>query len=96
MDSVARLITASGDDQVYLFVYGTGFRATGGDVGATVGGINAPVLYAGPQGVQPGLDQFNILIPPEVATGGPPVVPIVLTAAGQAGQAANTVYVTVQ
>ena len=59
----------------------------------TVGGIGAPVLYAGPQGVQPGLDQFNVLIPPEVATGGPQVVPIVFTAAGQT---ANTVNVTVQ
>jgi uncharacterized protein (TIGR03437 family) len=85
--------TVSNGDQVYLLVYGTGFRAAGGDVSATIGGITAPVLYAGPQGVQPGIDQFNILIPPELGTGTAQVVQIVLTAAGQT---ANTVNVTVQ
>ena len=60
---------------------------------ATIGGTAAPVLYAGPQGVQPGLDQFNILIPPELGTGTARVVEIVLTAGGQQ---ANTVNVTVQ
>jgi hypothetical protein len=43
--------------------------------------------------VQPGLDQFTIVVPPELATGGPQVVQIVLTAGGQT---ANTVNVTVQ
>jgi uncharacterized protein (TIGR03437 family) len=90
---IARSITVSNGDQVYLLVYGTGFRAAGGDVSATIGGITAPVLYAGPQGVQPGLDQFNILIPPELGTGTAQVVQIVLTAAGQT---ANTVNVTVR
>jgi uncharacterized protein (TIGR03437 family) len=86
-------ITVSNGDQVTLMVYGTGFRAAGGDVSAVIGGISAPVLYAGPQGVQPGLDQFNILIPPELGTGTPRIVQIVLTAAGQPS---NTVNVTVQ
>ena len=90
---VPRPITISNGDQVYLFVYGTGFRAAGGDIGATVAGEIAPILYAGPQGVKPGLDQFNILIPPDLGTGTPQSVPIVLTAAGQI---ANTVTVTVQ
>jgi hypothetical protein len=31
------------------------------DVGATIGAITAPVLFAGPQGVLTGLDQFDIL-----------------------------------
>jgi uncharacterized protein (TIGR03437 family) len=90
---IARPVTISNGDQVYLIVYGTGFRAAGGDISATVGGISAPVLYAGPQGVQPGLDQFNILLPPELAAGGPQLVPIVLTAAGQT---ANTVTVAIR
>jgi uncharacterized protein (TIGR03437 family) len=90
---IARPITVSNGDQVTLMVYGTGFRAAGGDVSATVGGISAPVLYAGPQGVQPGLDQFNVVIPPQAASSGPQSVAIVLTAAGQT---ANTVSITVQ
>jgi uncharacterized protein (TIGR03437 family) len=90
---IARPINISNGDQVYLFVYGTGFRAAGGDISATIGGISAPVLYAGPQGVQPGVDQFNILIPPELGTGSPMVVQIVLTAGGQT---ANAVNVSVQ
>jgi uncharacterized protein (TIGR03437 family) len=90
---VARPITISNGDQVTLIVYGTGFRAAGGDFSATAGGTSAPILYAGPQGIQPGVDQFNITIPPEVAAGGAQSVAIVLTAAGQT---TNTVYVTVQ
>jgi len=92
---IARPITISNGDQVYLFLYGTGFRAAGGNIGATVADEIAPVLYAGPQGVQPGLDQFNILIPPDVVAtpGTPQSVAIVLTAAGQV---ANTVTVMVQ
>jgi uncharacterized protein (TIGR03437 family) len=89
----ARPITISNGDQVTLMVYGTGFRAAGGDLSVTAGDIIAPILYAGPQGVQPGLDQFNILIPPELGTGTAQVVQIVLTAAGQT---ANAVNVTVQ
>jgi uncharacterized protein (TIGR03437 family) len=91
---VARPITISNGDQVYLIAYGTGFRAAGtGGVTVTVGADSPPVLYAGPQGVAVGVDQFNILIPPDLATGGPQSVPIVLTAGGQTG---NTVNVTVQ
>ena len=90
---IARPITISNGDQVYLIVYGAGFRAASGDISATVGGIGAPVLYAGPQRVQPGLDQFTVLVPPELATAGPQAVQIVLTAGGQT---ANTVNVTVQ
>jgi uncharacterized protein (TIGR03437 family) len=86
-------IAVSNGDQVYLLAYGGGFRAAGGDVSAIIGGITAPVLYAGPQGVQTGLDQFNILIPPELGTGAPQVVQIVLTASGQPS---NPVNVTVK
>jgi uncharacterized protein (TIGR03437 family) len=85
---IARPITISNGDQVTLIVYGTGFRA-GADFSATAGGISAPILYAGPQRVQPGLDQFNLLIPPELGTGTAQVVQIVLTAAGQTANAVN-------
>jgi uncharacterized protein (TIGR03437 family) len=59
----------------------------------TIGADSPPVLYAGPQGVAVGVDQFNILIPPDLVAGSPKVVPIVLNAGGQA---ANTVNVMVQ
>jgi uncharacterized protein (TIGR03437 family) len=90
---IARPVTISNGDQVYLIVYGTGFRAAGGDIHATVGAIAAPVLYAGPQGVQPGLDQFTVLLPPELAAGGRQNVPIMLTAGGLTANVGN---VTVQ
>src|SRR5438270_7444394 len=90
---IAHPITVSNGDQVYLIAYGTGFRAAGGDISAAIGGENAPVLYAGAQGVQPGLDQFTILIPPDLAAGGQQSVSLILTASGQPG---NTVNLTVR
>jgi uncharacterized protein (TIGR03437 family) len=88
---IARPVTISNGDQVQLIVYGTGFRAAGtGGVSVTVGGENAPVSYAGPTGVGPGVDQFNITIPSDLAAG---VAQIVLTAGGQI---ANTVIIAVQ
>jgi uncharacterized protein (TIGR03437 family) len=90
---IARPITISNGDQVYLFAYGTGFRGAGSDVTVTIGGDSPPVLYAGPQGVAAGVDQFNILIPPDLASGGQQSVSLTLTAAGQA---ANTVNLTVK
>jgi uncharacterized protein (TIGR03437 family) len=52
-------------DQTYLILYGTGIRgrASLSDVSVTIGGLPATVSYAGPQGVYPGLDQVNVLIP---------------------------------
>ena len=43
--------------------------------------------------MHPGLDQFDLVIPPALGTGSPQSAPIVFTAAGQA---ANTLYLTVQ
>ena len=65
--------------QVYLILFGTGIRGAGGNVSVTIGGINAPVGYAGPQGVTQGLDQVNVLIPAQLAGSG--TVKIALTAA---------------
>ena len=78
-------------DQVYLILFGTGIRGAASNVTVTVGAVNAPVLYAGPQGEYTGLDQVNVLLPPQLAGSG--TVNIVLTASAKA---ANTVYVAVE
>jgi uncharacterized protein (TIGR03437 family) len=81
----------SSTDQAYLILYGTGFDTVGtSNVMATVNGVNAPVLYAGPGG-SAGLDQVNILLPASLAGAGN--VNVQLTAAGVA---ANPVQVTIQ
>jgi uncharacterized protein (TIGR03437 family) len=73
--------------QVYLILFGTGIRGAGSNVSVTIGGINAPVAYSGPQGVTQGLDQVNVLIPAQLAGSG--TVQIVLTAASIAANAVN-------
>jgi uncharacterized protein (TIGR03437 family) len=74
-----------------LIVYGTGFDTAGtSNVSATVNGVNATVLYAGPGG-SAGLDQVNILLPASLAGAGN--VNVQLTAAGVD---ANPVQVTIQ
>ncbi len=52
-------------DQTFLIIFGTGirFRSSLSSVTATIGGVAAPVQFAGPQGGFVGLDQCNILIP---------------------------------
>lgn len=52
-----------------------------------INGVNAPVTYAGPQTVFPGLDQVNVLLPRQLAGAGQ--AGIVLNAAGHT---ANVVY----
>ncbi|MGH9672637.1 MAG: FG-GAP-like repeat-containing protein, partial [Bryobacteraceae bacterium] len=80
-------------DQVYLLLYGTGIRPQAGAAGvrATVGGIPATVLYAGPQGGFEGLDQVNLLLPRLLAGRGS--VEVVLTI-GEAES--NAVRVTIR
>jgi uncharacterized protein (TIGR03437 family) len=53
------------DAQVFLELYGTGLRGRSSlaNVTATIGGIPAQVLFAGPQGEFPGLDQVNLSLP---------------------------------
>ncbi len=63
---VARPIDLGSDaDQVVLLLFATGIRgrASESSVEVTIGGVPAQVLYAGPQGEFPGLDQINVLIP---------------------------------
>ncbi|NOT63131.1 MAG: hypothetical protein HOP19_23225, partial [Acidobacteria bacterium] len=61
-------------DQVYLIVFGTGFRNHNGvaNVSATLGNTTIPVLFAGAQGDFIGLDQLNLgPIPRGLAGQGP-------------------------
>ncbi len=78
--------------QVYLEIYGTGLRAAGtAGVVVTIGGIPSAVTYAGTQGVYPGADQIDVLVPRGLAGAG--LVPIQVTAAGIA---ANQVLIAFQ
>ena len=83
-DPGCRATPISLDDEstVYLSLYGTGIRgATSFSVTCTIGGIAAPVQYAGPEGIQDGLDQVNIALPRELKGVG--LVGIILTVNGQ-------------
>jgi uncharacterized protein (TIGR03437 family) len=85
-------VNLSGCLETVLEVYATGIDAlTASQVQATIGGLPAVVQYAGPQGVDAGLDQINIVIPPSLTGQGN--VPIAIAAAGQT---ANGVNITVQ
>lgn len=89
---VALPLNLAGCAQTVLLLFGTGIdSASAANVQATVGGQQATVAYAGPQGTFPGFDQININIPQSLAGAGS--VPVAVTAAGQT---ANTVYVTIQ
>jgi uncharacterized protein (TIGR03437 family) len=53
------------EEQVFLVLFGTGIRhyTSMRNVKATIGGVEAEVHYAGPQGQYVGLDQVNIKVP---------------------------------
>lgn len=70
-------------DQVFLVLFGTGFRfrSSLAAVSATIGGANSEVLFAGDQGGFVGLDQANIRIPRSLAGRGD--VDVALTADGK-------------
>ncbi len=71
-------------EQVYLILFGTGFRYNTGlaNVTASVGGTDAPLNFAGAQGSLAGLDQANVRLPRALAGRG--VVNIELRADGKA------------
>jgi len=79
-------------NQLYLVLYGTGFRhaAAQSDVTATVNGVSVPIMTAA-QGVYPGLDQANLQLPNSLAGAGTVDVIIKVN-----GQAANTVQIALQ
>ena len=71
-------------DAVFLTLFGTGLRKNTGiaSVTATIGGVNAPVSFAGAQGEFAGLDQVNVQIPTAVQGRGE--VSVIVTVDGQA------------
>lgn len=81
------------DDQVFLVLFGTGFRFRSAlsAATATIGGTAADVSFAGAQGSFVGLDQANIRIPRSLINRGE--VDVVLTVDGQP---ANTVRISVK
>lgn len=80
-------------DEVYLLLFGTGLqhRASLETVKAIIGGVEAEVLYAGPQGAFVGLDQINVRLPHSLMGRGEVNLVLVVD-----GQPANTVRIKVQ
>jgi len=80
-------------DQVFLELYGTGIRGAGSlaAVSAKIGGVDAPVQYAGAQSSLTGVDQVNVQVPRSLKGRGQ--VDLVLTVAGKQ---ANTVKLDFQ
>jgi uncharacterized protein (TIGR03437 family) len=80
-------------DQIFLLLYGTGIRNRSAlnQVTATIGGVNAPVSFAGNQGQFPGVDQINVQIPRNLAGRG--VVDVMLRVSGVT---ANTVRIAIR
>jgi uncharacterized protein (TIGR03437 family) len=80
-------------DLMFLTAFGTGirFRSSLSTVTASIGGVNAEVLYAGPQGELVGLDQINLRIPRSLVGRGD--VDVALTVDGKL---ANTVRVNIR
>jgi uncharacterized protein (TIGR03437 family) len=52
-------------ENVYLILFGTGcrFRRASAAATARIGGVDAPIVFDGPQGFFAGLDQVNLLLP---------------------------------
>jgi len=81
------------DAQVFLSLFGTGIRGRSSlaNVVVTIGGVSATVLFAGAQGEFPGLDQVNVVLPPNLQGRGQQ--DLVLTVDGQL---ANTVRIHIK
>lgn len=80
-------------DQVILLLFGTGIRGVGSlsQVSARIGGVDAEVLYAGPQAEFTGLDQVNLRLPRSLAGRGE-----VQALLSVEGKPANTVTVNIR
>lgn len=78
------------DDQVFLVLFGSGFRFRSAltAVSVTIGGTPAEVTFAGAQGDFVGLDQVNVRIPRTLAGRGE--VDVVLIADGQMSNSVRT------
>ncbi len=89
---VANPLNLGACSETVLELFATGMDAvSASSVQATVGGKSAMVLYAGPQGAFPGLDQVNVVIPQSLAGSGSVSV-VVITG----GQTSNNVSITIQ
>jgi uncharacterized protein (TIGR03437 family) len=80
-------------DQVFLVLYGSGWRARTGleNVSVKIGGVTAPVTFAAAQGTLTGLDQLNVRLPRALAGRGEVEVVLLVD-----GKAANVVNVSIQ
>ncbi len=80
-------------DEVFLVLFGTGLRFRSALAAATlkIGGVDAPVLFAGAQGDFAGLDQVNARLPRELAGRGEMDVALVVD-----GAPANMVRVNIK
>jgi uncharacterized protein (TIGR03437 family) len=78
-------------DQVFLILYGTGFRFRSNLPSCAVGGAAMQVTFAGPQGALVGLDQANVRLDRSLIGRG--VVNVVMTADGRTS---NTVTVNIR
>ena len=80
-------------EQAILLLFGTGIRGRSelSAVRVSIGGVDAEVLYAGPQGGFVGLDQVNVRLPRSLIGRGE--LGVVLTVAGRP---ANTVKVNIK
>lgn len=76
----------AGNEQIFLLLFGTGWRERMAleRVSVKIGGVDAPVSYAGPQGLA-GLDQINVALPRSLAGRGE--VELTLTVDGQVANA---------
>jgi uncharacterized protein (TIGR03437 family) len=80
-------------DEVYLSLFGTGIRGRSslGAVRVTAGGTPLEVLYAGPQGQYPGMDQLNVRLPGSLAGRGTLELQVTVD-----GRVSNVVTLTVR
>jgi uncharacterized protein (TIGR03437 family) len=87
------VIPMAAGTNLYLLLYGTGIqgRDSLANVSMTIGGTPVTVLYAGPQGSYPALDQVDVLVPASLAGAG--VVNVVLTVDGTT---ANSLQIKLQ
>jgi uncharacterized protein (TIGR03437 family) len=79
-------------DHLYLILFGTGLRNRHdlSTVAVTIGGLQVPVLYAGPN-TDPGVDQLNIELPRSLSGRGDVDVTLSVD-----GKAANTVRINLR
>jgi len=102
IDGVNYLLTAPGNvaapmnvsgGKTYLVLFATGLanRSSLAGVSVQVGGVNLAPVYAGAQGVYPGLDQVNVLLPATLKGKGTVSVTVTVD-----GSVSNAVAIAVQ